>query len=205
MGLFITFEGGEGCGKSSQSRLLYNRLHKMAIPALLTHEPGVTALGKKITRLLKWSGNINISPLSELLLFNASRAQLLTEVIKPSLEKGTVVICDRFADSTTAYQGYGRKLDLDTVKTVNQTGTQGLKPDLTILLDVSVEAGLARKQHKKADRFHKEDLAFHRRVRQGFLTLAKTEPERWLVIDGTQKKEVISGIIWKRMRQLLPK
>jgi dTMP kinase len=205
MGLFITFEGGEGCGKSTQSQLLYNRLKKLAIPVLLTHEPGVTALGKKITRLLKWSDDIKISPLAELLLFNVSRAQLLEEVVRPALAKGTIIICDRFDDSTTAYQGYGRKLDLATVKAVNKAGTQSLKPDLTILLDVPVEAGLMRKQDKKADRFHKEDLAFHRRVRQGFLTLAKAEPARWLVVDGTKKKEVISGIIWQKVRALLKK
>ena len=146
MGFFITFEGGEGCGKSSQSRLLYRRLQKLAVPALLTHEPGVTDLGKKITRLLKWSQDIDISPLAELLLFNASRAQLVKEVIRPALEKGVIVICDRFADSTTAYQGYGRGLDLDTVKAVNRMATQGLVPDLTILLDMPVEGGLARKQ-----------------------------------------------------------
>ena len=112
MSLFITFEGGEGCGKSTQSRILYRRLKKLAIPSLLIHEPGITALGKKVTQLLKWSKDIKISPLAELLLFNVSRAQLVTEVIKPNLEKGIVVICDRYADSTTAYQGYGRGLDL---------------------------------------------------------------------------------------------
>ncbi|MFA5308039.1 MAG: dTMP kinase [Dehalococcoidales bacterium] len=205
MSLFITFEGGEGCGKSSQSRLLYNRLKKLAIPALLTHEPGVTALGQKITRLLKWSRDIKISPLAELLLFNASRAQLLEEVVSPALAKGIIVICDRFADSTTAYQGYGRGLDLDTVKAVNRTGTQGLLPDLTILLDLPVATGLARKQDEKADRFQTEKLAFHRRVRKGYLDLAKDEPERWLVIDATKSIEEIASIIWQRVSKLLPK
>jgi dTMP kinase len=203
MGLFITFEGGEGCGKSSQSKLLYNRLKKLAIPALLIHEPGVTALGNKITRLLKWSRNIDISPLSELMLFNASRAQLVTEVIIPALQKGTVVICDRYADSTTAYQGYGRGLDLTTVTAVNRIGTQGLLPDLTILLDVSVEKGLARKHDKKTDRFQTENLSFHRRVREGYLKLAKADPKRWLVIDATQSKEAIAGIIWQRVSQII--
>ena len=169
MSLFITFEGGEGCGKSSQSKLLYNRLKKLAIPVLLTHEPGVTALGKKITRLLKWSSDTAISPLAELLLFNASRAQLVAEVITPALEKDTVVLCDRYADSTTAYQGYGRGLDMAVVTAVNRIGTQGLLPDLTILLDVPVEEGLARKQDKKPDRFQTENISFHRRVREGYL------------------------------------
>jgi len=204
MSLFITFEGGEGCGKSSQSKLLYNRLKKLAIPALLTHEPGVTKLGKKITRLLKWSRDINISPLSELLLFNASRAQLVEEVIKPALKKGMVVICDRFADSTTAYQGYGRTLDMTVVTAVNNIGTKGISPDLTVLLDMPVEKGLARKQDRKPDRFQTENLAFHQRVREGFLKLAKADPKRWLVIDGTKDKEAIAGIIWQRVRKLLP-
>ena len=205
MNLFITFEGGEGCGKSSQSKLLINRLKKLAIPALLIHEPGKTALGDKITRLLKWSRDIKISPLSELLLFNASRAQLVEEVIKPALEKGTVVICDRYTDSTTAYQGYGRGLDLFTVTTVNKIGTQGILPDLTILLDLPVEAGLARKQDKKADRFQTENLSFHRRVREGYLKLAQAESKRWLVIDGTQTKVVIAGIIWQKVSKILQK
>jgi len=205
MGLFITFEGGEGCGKSSQSKLLYNRLKKLAIPVLLTHEPGVTALGKKITRLLKWSSDTAISPLAELLLFNASRAQLVAEVITPALEKDTVVLCDRYADSTTAYQGYGRGLDMAVVTAVNRIGTQGLLPDLTILLDVPVEEGLARKQDKKPDRFQTENISFHRRVREGYLKLARADPKRWLVIDGTKSKEDIAGIIWQRVSKLLPR
>jgi len=205
MSLFITFEGGEGCGKSSQSKLLYNRLKKLAIPVLLTHEPGVTALGKKITRLLKWSSDTAISPLAELLLFNASRAQLVAEVITPALEKDTVVLCDRYADSTTAYQGYGRGLDMAVVTAVNRIGTQGLLPDLTILLDVPVEEGLARKQDKKPDRFQTENISFHRRVREGYLKLARADPKRWLVIDGTKSKEDIAGIIWQRVSKLLPR
>jgi dTMP kinase len=203
MSLFITFEGGEGCGKSTQSKLLYNRLRKLAIPVLLTHEPGVTALGKKIARLLKWSQDIEISPIAELLLFNVSRAQLVEEVIKPALAKGTVVICDRFADSTTAYQGYGRGLDMAMVTNVNRAGTQGLVPDLTVLLDLPVEKGLERKKDSKPDRFETENLSFHRRVRKGYLKLAEDEPERWLVVDATQDKEAMAGIIWQRVRQLM--
>jgi dTMP kinase len=207
MGLFITFEGGEGCGKSTQAKLLYRRLQKLAIPALLIHEPGVTVLGKKIARILKWSDNqnMNISPPAELLLFNASRAQLLTEVIKPGLGKGEVIICDRYADSTTAYQGYGRGLDMKTVAAANWAGTEGLQPELTILLDMPVEEGLKRKKDKKSDRFEIENVSFHQRVREGYLKMAKAEPKRWLVIDARQSKEKIAGIIWQRVRQLLPK
>lgn len=203
--LFITFEGGEGCGKSTQARRLYRRLLKLSVPVLLTHEPGVTTLGRKITRLLKWSEDVDISPIAELLLFNASRAQLVTEVIRPGLEKGTIIICDRYADSTTAYQGYGRGLDLAVVNTVNKIGTLSLSPNLTILLDVPVQAGMARKQGKKSDRFEAETVSFHRRVREGYLKLAKAEPERWLVIDATQSREIIARIIWQRVSKLLPK
>jgi dTMP kinase len=205
MSLFITFEGGEGCGKSTQSRRLYRRLEKLAIPALLIHEPGVTALGRKIRRLLKWSEGLNISPIAELLLFNAARAQLVTEVIKPELEKGVIVIGDRYADSTTAYQGYGRGLDMGAVAAVNKIGTQGLTPDLTILMDIPVEEGLARKKDKKSDRFEMENLDFHKRVREGYLKLAAAEPKRWLVIDAGKSKEDIAEEIWRRMSKLLPR
>ncbi len=205
MSLFITFEGGEGSGKSTQARVLYRRLCQLAIPALLTHEPGVTLPGKKIARLLKWAQDMDISPVAELLLFNASRAQLLAEAIRPSLESRKVVICDRYADSTTAYQGYGRRLDLAMVATVNRVGTSGLMPDLTILLDMTVKEGLARKGGQKHDRFEQEAIAFHQRVREGYLKLAAAEPERWLVIDATQSKERISGIIWERISKLLPR
>jgi len=205
MSLFITFEGGEGCGKSVQSRRLYRRLSKLVIPVLLVHEPGVTALGKRVSRMLKWTDNVAISPVAELLLFNTSRAQLVEEVIRPALNKGTIVVCDRYADSTTAYQGYGRGLDLETVTAVNRVGTRGLVPDLTVLLDMPVEAGLARKNEKNKDRFEVESVKFHRRVRKGYLKLAGQEPERWLVIDATLSKEIIAGIIWQRMSKLIPR
>jgi dTMP kinase len=205
MSFFITFEGGEGCGKSTQSRLLYRRLNKLAIPALLVHEPGITKLGKKITSLLKWSKDIAISPVSELLLFNASRAQLVEEIIRPNLKKGVVVLCDRYTDSTTAYQGYGRGVDLETVITVNKTGMQEIKPDLTILLDIAVEDGLKRKKDKKPDRFETENVGFHRRVREGYLKLAGEEPKRWLVIDALKNKDEIAGIIWQRISSLISK
>ena len=144
MALFITFEGGEGSGKTLQARALYRRLSQLAIPALLTQEPGGTSLGKKLARWLKWAEEAGILPLTELLMFNASRAQLVEEVIQPNLKGGKVVICDRYADSTTAYQSYGRGLDLEMVKTINNTATRGLKPDLTVLLDIPAEEGLAR-------------------------------------------------------------
>ena len=203
MPLFITFEGGEGSGKSVQTRALFQKLSRLAIPVVLTHEPGVTALGKKVARWLKWGQDMNISPIAELMLFNVSRAQLVTEVIRPNLEGGKMVICDRYADSTTAYQSYGRGLDLTMVRAVNNAAIQGLNPDQTILLDMSVEAGLARKRGKKQDRFEQENIAFHRRVREGYLKLAADEPERWLVVDATQSKGKIAKIIWQKVNQLL--
>ncbi len=203
MALFITFEGGEGCGKSVQSRALYRRLTLLAIPAVLTHEPGGTPLGKKISRWLKWTYDVDISPLAELLLFNASRAQLIGELISPNLEEGKVVICDRYTDSTVAYQGYGRGLDLEMVGAINDAATRGLKPGLTVLLDVPVEEGLARKRAKGRDRFEREELVFHQRVRDGYLKLAAGESGRWLVIDASQSKAEVSQIIWQRVSQLL--
>ncbi len=203
MSLFITFEGGEGCGKSVQARALYKRLTQLAIPALLTHEPGGTPLGKRVGRWLKWDKDTDISPLTELLLFNASRAQLVTEVIRPNLENGITVICDRYADSTTAYQGYGRGLDLEIVKAINDAATQELRPNLTVLLDMPAEAGLARKSAKRQDRFEQEEIAFHHRVRRGYHKLVTNNPERWLVIDASQSKRKISEIIWQRVSQLL--
>jgi dTMP kinase len=203
MFLFITFEGGEGSGKSVQAKALYRKLSQLAIPVVLTHEPGGTPFGNRIARLLKWAQNTDISPLAELMLFNASRAQLVTKVILPSLKKGEVVICDRYADSTIAYQSYGRGLDLEMVKAVNNAATQGLKPHLTILLDISAEEGLARKKNRKQDRFEREALAFHRRVREGYLKIVTNDPKRWLVVDATQSKEKIQEIIWQKVSQLL--
>lgn len=202
MSLFITFEGGEGSGKSVQSRALYRRLSQLAIPALLTQEPGGTPLGKKIARWLKWD-KTDISPLSELLLFNASRAELVTEVIQPNLKNGKIVICDRYADSTAAYQSYGRGLDLKTVKAINHAATQGLEPDLTLLLDMPAETGLARKRVQKQDRFEREALAFHQRVRESYLKMAANNPKRWLVVDASLPRAKVSEIIWDKVKQLL--
>ena len=203
MALFITFEGGEGSGKSVQTRALYKRLSQSAIPALLTHEPGGTPCSNRIGRWLKWTEGTNIMPLTELLLFNASRVQLVSEVIRPNLKNGMVVICDRYTDSTIAYQSYGRGLDLDVVNVTNNAATQGLKPDLIVLLDISVGEGLARKKGKKQDRFEQENLAFHQRVRDGYLKMAANDPQRWLVVDASQSKAKIRDVIWQRVSRLL--
>ncbi len=199
--LFVTFEGGEGSGKSVQSRILYRRLSKSGIATLLVHEPGSTPLGERLSSLVKSCRSGSISPTTELLLFNAARAQLVNTVIRPCLHSGTVVICDRYTDSTLAYQGYGRGLKQDIVRSANEIATGGLKPDLTILLDVPVSEGLKRKQNNDTDRFQSEEVAFHERVRGGYLTLARQEPERFLVIDGTLNKQSISKIIWQRISQ----
>ncbi len=205
MSLFINFEGGEGSGKSFQARALYRRLSRLDIPALLTHEPGGTPFGERLGRWLKWSEGTDISPMTELLLFNASRAQLVTEVIQPNLKNGKIVICDRYTDSTVAYQSYGRGLDLETVRAINNAATQGLIPDLTVLLDIPIEEGLARKRARKQDRFEQEDISFHKKVREGYLKLAAGDPERWLVVDASQSKAKVEQTIWQRVSQMLPR
>jgi dTMP kinase len=202
LGLFITFEGGEGCGKSSQSRLLLKKLEQQNIPVVLTHEPGGTALGDELRKALKKKRSSSISPRAELFLVAASRAQLVAELIRPALVEGKVVICDRFTHSTMVYQGYGRGLDFTAIKMVNNMATMHLDPDLIILLDIPPEQGLARKQSLK-DRFELEDLSFHRRVRDGYLKMAEAEPDRWLVIDASLPKEKVAEIIWNRVSQLL--
>ena len=201
MSLFITFEGGEGCGKSTQANALYRMLRRKNLPAVLIHEPGGTTLGEQIRKMLKRKTE-NIHPQTELLLFAASRAQLVADVIQPALKKGEIVICDRFSHSTTAYQGYGRGLDLATVQMVNNLATQNVKPNIVIFLNLSPEEGLARRG-KLLDRFELQELSFHRRVRQGYLKMAAEEPDRWLVIDATLPRKKISEIIWEKVNHLL--
>jgi dTMP kinase len=199
MSLFITFEGGEGCGKSTQARILHRRLTQMGHPAVLIYEPGCTSAGEHIRRLLKRANGFSISPLSELMLFNAARTQLVTEVIQPGLKDGKTLISDRFTDSTIAYQHYGRGVDLRLVECVNSIAAQGCQPDITFLLDVPPVIGLARKRSVAQDRFEQENLDFHQRVREGFLNMASEEPQRWVVIDSTLSKSEISGLIWKQV------
>ena len=199
MSLFVTFEGGEGSGKSTQARALYRRLSRRGIPALLTHEPGGTPLGRNLRRWLK--NKEHIDPVTELLLFNASRAHLVSRVVRPALDNGMIVICDRFFHSTVAYQGYGRGLDLDLVERVNHVGTQGLRPDLTVFLDIAVQHGLARKG--PPDRFEREGNAFHQRVRDGYLRMASADPERWLIVDGSLPRRQIARLVWDRVEPLL--
>jgi dTMP kinase len=202
LGLFISFEGGEGCGKSTHSRLLLKKLEQRNIPALLTHEPGGTALGNELRSLLKRRRGSPVSPQAELFLLAASRAQLVAEVIRPALAEGKVVICDRFTHSTVVYQGYGRGLDFTAIKMVNNMATRHLSPDLIILLDIPPEQGLARKRSLK-DRFELEDLSFHRRVREGYLKMVEAERDRWLVIDASLPKAKVAETIWGEVNALL--
>jgi len=201
LSLFITFEGGEGCGKSTQANALYRKLRRKNLPAVLTHEPGGTTLGEQIRKMLKRKTE-NIHPQTELLLFAASRTELVVTVIQPALKGAKIVICDRFSHSTTAYQGYGRELDLATVQMVNNLATQDVKPNIVIFLDLSPEEGLARRG-KLLDRFELQELSFHRQVRQGYLKMSAEEPDRWLVVDATLPKKKISEIIWEKVNHLL--
>jgi dTMP kinase len=204
LSLFITFEGSEGCGKSTQARALWRRLVSRGIPTLLTREPGGTSLGNHLRYVLKRRLQDKISPLSEMFLFAACRAQIVDEVIRPGLEQGKVVICDRFSDSTIAYQGYGRGLNLDIIEKINNLATGGIKPHFTVLIDIPAHAGLGRKASPSKDRFEAEEIVFHRKVRDGYLELAAAEPQRWLVVDGTLTRVEISKTIWNRVQSLLP-
>jgi dTMP kinase len=200
--MFITFEGGEGSGKSTQSKILYQKLKSEGRKCLLTHEPGGTKIGEEISRILKATYDTTVSGETELLLFNASRAQIVEEVIRPALDKGTIVICDRYADSTLAYQGYGRGIPLRTVRNANNLGTKGLKPDITFFLDIDPRVCFKRKTNK-LDRIELEDIRFHEKVRKGFQKISKQEPERFIVIDGTLDAEKISEIIWEHVQKKL--
>lgn len=200
MSLFITFEGGEGCGKSTQSRALFKNIRSSGVPVILTQEPGGTPLGREVRQWLK--GEADSDPIAELLLFNASRVQLVNNVIRPALKEGKVVLCDRFYHSTIAYQGYGRGLDFDLINKINNIATGGLEPNLIIFLDTDVGQALARKRNK--DRFELEDFVFHQRVKQGYLEMVKADPNLWMVVDGSLPKNVIERIIWDKVVGLLP-
>ena len=190
MGFFITFEGIEGCGKTTQINHLTTYLKKKQLPFLLTREPGGTAIGDRIRQILLSSENSRMEPATEFFLYVAARAQHISQVVLPALTDGKTVLCDRFADATIAYQGYGRGLTLEWIEEIHDRFLKGLKPNLTFLLDLPVEEGLRRawkrmeNQTVKEDRFEKEALAFHRRVREGYLVLARKEPNRIMVLDG---------------------
>lgn len=186
--MFVTLEGPEGSGKSTQIKALAGFLDQQGFDVLVTREPGGTAIGDQIRDCLHNVENTAMTGPTEFLLYSASRAQLVREVLRPALAAGKVVLCDRYADSTIAYQGYGRDLDLTAVTAVTEFATEGLRPDLTLLLDIDVQKGLARRVAgaEEMNRLDLETLAFHRRVRDGYHQLAAADPERWRIIDASQ-------------------
>ena len=199
MSLFIVFEGVEGCGKSYQSRVLHKRLIKEGISAILTYEPGGTRLGDRIRNILKNTDETGMTPVTELFLISAARAQHVDNVIIPALKDNKTVICDRFTGSTMAYQGYGRALDLEAINNINKVSSAGIEPDLNILLDLPVEKGLGRKHSNGNDRFEAEHISFHQRVRNGYLEMAEKKPDKWMVIDAGLTRDKISDIIWEKV------
>ena len=201
MGLFVVFEGIEGSGKTTQTKALKRRLLNAGYPATLVQEPGGTPTGDLVRRWVK--GENDVSPLAEAFLFSAARASLVESVILPALDGGDVVICDRYMYSTLAYQGYGRGLDLPMLNHINVVATGGLSPELVVLLDVSPETGFGRKRASNLDRFEREDESFHRRIRQGFLDLARAAPDRWLVLDSSDPSSAVLESVWERVEPLL--
>ena len=205
----MTFEGGEGCGKSTQIRLLAERLRSAGVDVLLTREPGGTELAEKIRALVREESDDPPNSRAETLLFLASRAQVVENVIRPALASGTWVLCDRFADSTFAYQGFGRGLDLDEIKRINLFATGGLVPDRTVLLDVSPEVSEKRMRAREAatntdaDRMEKAGDCFHARLKKGFLELAAAEPERFAVIRADGSVEEVGEAVWNSVQPML--
>ena len=203
---FITFEGSEGCGKTTQVQLLANRLDAGGIPFLITREPGGTAIGETIRELLQYAPqSTGMTPETEVLLFEASRAQLVREIIKPALERGECVIADRFFDSTTIYQGVARKLDKKVVRQLNAFAVGDCIPDITFLLDVDLETTHARmKGPRRPDRMEQESDEFYEKVRDGYLELAKWQKDRVVVIKGWESPTDIEKEIWKILTKRFP-
>jgi dTMP kinase len=210
MGLFITFEGPDGSGKTTQAQFLYEYLQERGYPVFLTREPGGTGIGDQIREVLHSLENTEMFPQTEILLYSASRAQLVGQIIRQHLARGEIVLCDRYADSTLAYQGYGHGLDLQVLQVITAFATGGLKPDLTIYLDIDVEEGLRRKlaayQTGEAEwnRMDQQEIAFHRRVREGYLQMVAAEPERWVVIEAAQPANVAQRAIRAEVEARLP-
>ena len=195
--MFITLEGPEGSGKTSQMAPLSDFLRQQGQEVLVTREPGGTPISDQIRAIIMKMDNTAMHPRTEILLFLAARAQLVAQVIRPALEAGKVVICDRYADSTLAYQGYGHGNDLDLLRRLLGFATGGLLPDLTLLLDVDVEAGIRRKQSGGSEwnRMDAYTLAFHQRVRQGYLELAHADPGRWVIVDASQPAAAVQAAL----------
>lgn len=207
MGHFITFEGIEGSGKSTQAVRLAAYLESLGLNVVLTREPGGTGIGAQVREILLSAGNDDLDPLAELFLYEADRAQHTAQLVKPSLQSGAWVICDRFMDATTVYQGFARGLSTELVNGLNVTAARGIRPRLTCLIDCPVELGLARARKREAggsqDRFEREDLEFHEAVRQGYLSLAGKEPERFTVLDGTLGMDELESVVRRRVEPLI--
>lgn len=209
MSRLISFEGGDGAGKSTQAALLVERLTSAGNNAVLVREPGGTPLGERLRPLIK--GEVPSSPMAELLMFEAARAELVREVIRPALDDGAIVVTDRFYDSTVAYQGYGRGMDMDVIDSLNQIATGGLRPDITLLLDIEPAAALARVGPENGGRvdpanqqkFETQPLEFHERVIEGYRTLARQEPARWFVIDASRSVDQIAERVWSVVGSVL--
>ncbi len=204
--MFITFEGIEGCGKSTQAGRMALRLEREGVPVILTREPGGTSIGHDIRRILLSSKNRGLHPLAELFLYEADRALHMAEVVQPALNRKEWVLCDRFFDATTAYQGYARGQDLALTNRLNEIASFGITPNVTFLLDCPVDVGLKRALKRNSesevtgqDRFEKEKTAFHEAVRHGYLDLAKKDPERFLVVDATQTEDRLEEAIYSHL------
>lgn len=205
-GFFISFEGIEGTGKTTQARLLSERLVEKGYEVILTQEPGGTVIGNRIREILLHVEHREMSYMAELLLYNAARAQHLSEKIVPALNDGKVVITDRFTDSTVAYQGYGRGIDISLIMSIDSIATDGIKPHLTILFDLDVEAGLKRNRGiNKVDRLELEDIEFHKKVREGYLHISEKEHERIKIVDASMPVEKISEKVWEIVKWHLEK
>jgi dTMP kinase len=213
--VFITFEGIEGCGKSSQAKRLADRLRKAGVPLILTFEPGGTRIGRNIRRILLDSRNNDLSALAELMLYAADRAQHVKEVISPALKQGKWIVCDRFFDATMAYQGYARGQDMSLIGVLNEKASSGIIPNITFLLDCPVEVGLKRALRREAalggkvcngqDRFEREKKAFHEDVREGYLRLARKDPERFIVVDAALTEDELEERIFEHIAPFLGK
>jgi dTMP kinase len=201
--LFVTFEGPEGCGKTTQMHLLAGYLQTLGFEVLTTREPGSTPIGERVRAILLDVAHTEMAPAAEFLLFSAARAQHVTEVIRPHLDRGGVVLCDRYADSSLAYQGYGHRLDLEALWAITHFATGGLLPDLTFYLDVPVEVGLRRKAGGDGDawnRMEQMEIAYHHRVRGGYLAMAAGEPDRWVVVDATGRVDAVQATIRQALK-----
>lgn len=203
MSLFITFEGPEGSGKTTQIPRVARFLEARGIPVLCTREPGGTPISEQIREVILSKDNHAIRDETEALLYSAARAQIVAELVRPALAEGKTVLCDRYADSTLAYQGYGLGLDLDALRVITRFATGGLVPDLTFYIDVPVADGIARKRRGETNRLDEKAIAYHERVRAGYLEMARAEPGRWVIVDGTHSVDDVQRQIRDRLEQEL--